>query len=182
MRAKIVPTKAIEPLISGEKRVFDSALTALNVLISTAYDSGRGLLRVGGSLIDRSKFTPPSGDRPDGGNGQKIDPGHDAAASRIEVLFREHNETLVRFLRGRLPSDVDAREAAQEAYVRLLQLDEPAQPSFLRAYLFKVAANVATDLLRRRVMRQRGDMAAVGSRDQAAPATQERALQAREQL
>ena len=98
------------------------------------------------------------------------------------MLFREHNETLVRFLRGRLPRDMDAREAAQEAYVRLLQLDEPAQPSFLRAYLFKVAANVATDLLRRRVMRQHGDMAEVGSRDQTAPATQERALQAREQL
>ena len=137
---------------------------------------------MGGSLTDRSKFTSPAEGGGSEGNGGKNGPGQDSAASRIEVLFREHNETLVRFLRGRLPSDVDAREAAQEAYVRLLQLDEPAQPSFLRAYLFKVAANVATDLLRRRATRKVGDQAEAGSREQTAPATQERALQAREQL
>jgi RNA polymerase sigma factor (sigma-70 family) len=103
-----------------------------------------------------------------------------AGAARIEMLFREHNETLVRFLRGRLPSELDAREAAQEAYVRLLQLDEPAQPSFLRAYLFKVAANVATDLMRRRAVRRRDDV--IDDEDQVQPASQERSLQARQDL
>jgi RNA polymerase sigma factor (sigma-70 family) len=105
-----------------------------------------------------------------------------AERSRIETLFREHNETLVRFLRGRLHNEMDAREAAQEAYVRLLQLDEPAQPSFLRAYLFKVAANVATDVLRRRSTRLRGDGADEERRDKIESATQEQALLARQQL
>jgi RNA polymerase sigma factor (sigma-70 family) len=73
-----------------------------------------------------------------------------ARAEVIERLFREHNQSLVRFLAARLASDQEAREVAQEAYVRLLQLDQPAAISFLRAFLFKTAANLATDRLRHR--------------------------------
>lgn len=101
--------------------------------------------------------------------------------SRIESLFREHNDTLLRFLRARLRSEADAREAAQEAYVRLLQLDDPGQLSFLRAYLFRIAANVATDLLRRRAVQSRVQQDDLFFESDA-PATQERALAAREQL
>lgn len=103
-----------------------------------------------------------------------------AANSRIESLFREHNDTLLRFLRARLHSEADAREAAQEAYVRLLQLDDPGQLSFLRAYLFRIAANVATDLLRRRAVQSRAQQDSLFFDSE--PATQERALAAREQL
>jgi RNA polymerase sigma factor (sigma-70 family) len=103
------------------------------------------------------------------------------ANSRIESLFREHNDTLLRFLRARLHSEADAREAAQEAYVRLLQLDDPGQLSFLRAYLFRIAANVATDLLRRRSLQAKAAQD-IGFFDADAPATQERGLQARQQL
>ena len=76
----------------------------------------------------------------------------DGAAGRvaiIERLFREHNEALVRFLRGRLGSRNEALEVAQEAYVRLLSLDQPGAVSFLRAFLFKTAANIAIDRRRR---------------------------------
>lgn len=100
--------------------------------------------------------------------------------ARIEGLFRQHNDALVRFLRTRLRSEAEANEAAQEAYVRLLQLDNEAQPSFLRAYLFKVAANVATDMLRQRATRLRNAQTADRSSSEA-PA-QERSLIAREQL
>lgn len=37
---------------------------------------------------------------------------------------------------------------AQEAYVRVLQLDKPEGLSFLRAFLFKTAANLAIDRVR----------------------------------
>lgn len=67
----------------------------------------------------------------------------------IERLFREHNEALVRFLRGRLGSHNEALEVAQEAYVRLLNLDQPGAVSYLRAFLFKTAANLAIDRRRR---------------------------------
>ena len=69
--------------------------------------------------------------------------------ARIEHLFREHNDALVRFLSARLGSYQDAREVAQEAYVRLLNLDRPGgAASFLKALLYKTAANLAIDRLR----------------------------------
>lgn len=70
-------------------------------------------------------------------------------AALVEKLFREHNEALIRFLMARLRSYQDAREVAQEAYVRLLSLDAPGAISYLRAFLFKTAANLATDRQRR---------------------------------
>lgn len=71
-------------------------------------------------------------------------------AELIQRLFREHNEALIRFLVTRLRSQQEAKEVAQEAYVRLLSLDQPGAVSFLRAFLFKTAANLAVDRLRSR--------------------------------
>jgi RNA polymerase sigma-70 factor (ECF subfamily) len=68
---------------------------------------------------------------------------------QIEQLFRDHNEALIRFLLTRLRSRQEATEVAQEAYVRLLNLDEPGAVSYLRAFLFKTAANLAVDRMRR---------------------------------
>lgn len=68
-----------------------------------------------------------------------------ASGELVERLFREHNEALLRFLRARLRSRQEAREVAQEAYVRLLSLDKPGAVSYLRAFLFKTAANIAVD-------------------------------------
>src|SRR6267154_4784939 len=70
-------------------------------------------------------------------------------AELVERLFREHNEALVRFLLARLRSRQAALEVAQEAYVRLLSLDEPGAVSYLRSFLFKTAANIAIDRRRR---------------------------------
>jgi RNA polymerase sigma factor (sigma-70 family) len=75
----------------------------------------------------------------------------------VSQLFREHNRALVGYLTARLRSEPEAREVAQEAYARLLQLHEPGTPSLLRAYLFKIAANLAVDRLRHRRVRQRAE-------------------------
>jgi RNA polymerase sigma factor (sigma-70 family) len=77
------------------------------------------------------------------------------SADRISRLFREHNPALVGYLRARLRCENEAKEVAQEAYVRLLQLHQPGTPSLLRAYLFKTATNLAIDRLRRRAVRYR---------------------------
>lgn len=71
-------------------------------------------------------------------------------AERITRLFSEHNESLIRFLATRLRSVQEAQEVAQEAYVRLLTLEDSGAVSFLRAFLFKTAANLAVDRLRSR--------------------------------
>ena len=79
----------------------------------------------------------------------------DDRAHLIERLFREHNEALIRFLVVRLHSYQDACEVAQEAYVRLLNLEQPGAISFLRAFLFKTAANLAIDRRRRDITHDR---------------------------
>ncbi|MGQ0835682.1 MAG: RNA polymerase sigma factor [Gammaproteobacteria bacterium] len=78
-------------------------------------------------------------------------------AEAISALFREHNRALVQFLLTRLPNEAEAKEVAQEAYVRLLQLDQPVAASFLRWYLFKIAKGIAIDHYRQRVVRERLD-------------------------
>lgn len=78
-----------------------------------------------------------------------------AAVARI---FREHNRKLVGLLVTRLRNEQEAKEVAQEAYVKVLQL-EPSHGavSYLRSYLFKVAENLAVDRLRQRRVRAQLD-------------------------
>lgn len=71
-------------------------------------------------------------------------------AELVERLFREHNRSLLRFLYLKLNSEQEARDVAQEAYVRVLNLDSPETVSHLRAFLFKTAANIAIDRARAR--------------------------------
>jgi RNA polymerase sigma factor (sigma-70 family) len=95
--------------------------------------------------MDAVSMLPPSAD-------PVPDPDPESGESRARVvdrLFREHNEALIRFLRGKVGSDHEAREVAQEAYVRLLSLDQPGAVSYLRAFLFKTAGNIAIDRRRR---------------------------------
>jgi len=73
----------------------------------------------------------------------------------IAELFRAHNAALVSFLAARLHNAQDARDVAQEAYVRLLQLDAPGALGFLRGYLFKIAENLAIDRIRHQALRVR---------------------------
>lgn len=71
-----------------------------------------------------------------------------ARANVVAKLFRDHNRDLVHFIQARLGGLTgDANEVAQEAYVRLLQLEDTGAVSFLRAYLFRIAANLVIDRL-----------------------------------
>jgi len=91
------------------------------------------------------------------GSGPAGDPAPGAQDHRdvVTQLFRDHNRALVKFLLTRLTSEQEARDVAQEAYVRLLQLDRPGAISFLRGYLFRLAANLSVDRIRHRVVREK---------------------------
>lgn len=82
------------------------------------------------------------------GDSVPLTPGVDGV--QAAELVRNLNTTLIRSLQLRLGSYEDAREVAQEAYARLLNLGNDQVVSFQRALLFKIAQNLATDLLRRR--------------------------------
>lgn len=71
----------------------------------------------------------------------------------MEQLFVQHNASLLKFIAAKVGSLNEAREIAQEAYVHLLRLDHPEAVSYLRAFLFKTAANLAIDRLRQRERR-----------------------------
>jgi RNA polymerase sigma factor (sigma-70 family) len=81
----------------------------------------------------------------------------ESGADAVSHLFREHNRALVRYLSARLRSEQEAKDVAQEAYVRLLQLQNPGPPNLLRAYLFKTATNLAIDRLRHRRVQHRAE-------------------------
>jgi RNA polymerase sigma factor (sigma-70 family) len=92
---------------------------------------------------------------------KRDDAGEQTRDSALSSLFREHNRTLVRFINARLRNEQEANEIAQEAYVKMLQLDRcPGTPSFLRHYLFRVAENLAVDRIRQRYSRSRLDQLA----------------------
>ena len=75
----------------------------------------------------------------------------------IARLFREYNGSLVRFVCTRLGNRHEAAEVAQEAYLRLLQLEQTVAEDSLRWYLFKIASHIATDRFRQLTTRGRID-------------------------
>jgi RNA polymerase sigma factor (sigma-70 family) len=83
--------------------------------------------------------------------------GSRARAEELSKLFREHNRALINFVMTRVGDEQEAREVAQEAYVRLLQLDQPVAIGYLRWYLFKIAKHIATDKYRQQTTRTRLD-------------------------
>lgn len=76
-------------------------------------------------------------------------------AQTLTALVREHDRMLHAFLLARVRDEQEAREIAQEAYVRMLKLEQPGAVSFMRAYLFKTASNIAIDRARMRIVRER---------------------------
>lgn len=106
--------------------------------------------------------------------------GTEDPKERVVSLFEEHNAALVRFLAARLHSDEEAREIAQEAYVRLLGLDEPDAVNHFRAYLFRVAANLANDRLKQRKRRASLREAALADAEEFSPSPEKALLAAQE--
>ena len=102
-------------------------------------------------------------------------------ASALAKLFLENNRSLCAYLRVRVASRHEAEDIAQEAYARLLQHDQPRAISFLRAYLFKVAANIANDRARQRRLHLRVDLAHF-SEEQIESASPDQQVDAAEQL
>jgi len=70
--------------------------------------------------------------------------------------FHDHEGELLRFLTRRLGSRSLAADIAQDLYVKLLGSDQNPEVRDRKAYLFSMAANLATDHVR--VERRRGEI------------------------
>jgi RNA polymerase sigma-70 factor (ECF subfamily) len=65
----------------------------------------------------------------------------DESKRLFEAAFREHQASLVQYLCSRVSSD-EARDIAQEAYLRVLRYRENQDLDSLKALLFRIAANL----------------------------------------
>jgi RNA polymerase sigma factor (sigma-70 family) len=108
------------------------------------------------------------------------EPAGSSHAQRISRLFSEHNDSLIQFLATRLRSVQEAKEVAQEAYVRLLSLEDSGAVSFLRAFLFKTAANLAVDRIRSRNRQRQALDAGLCDESREAPTPDREAASAQE--
>jgi RNA polymerase sigma-70 factor (ECF subfamily) len=108
------------------------------------------------------------------------DPAGSSHSQRISRLFSEHNDSLIQFLATRLRSVQEAKEVAQEAYVRLLSLEDSGAVSFLRAFLFKTAANLAVDRIRSRNRQRQALDAGLCDESREAPTPDREAASAQE--
>lgn len=102
----------------------------------------------------------------------------------VEQAFQRYRHGLLSFLRQRLNNKDDAEDVLQETYIRLIQhyreeLDERTASTLI----FRIGANAANDLVRRRRARHAGDHCSV---DKVAlvsdEPTQERRESARQEL
>jgi len=91
---------------------------------------------------------------------------------RVKELFEAHNNALLKFLTSRLKSVQEAKEVAQEAYVRLLQIDSDRGISHLEAFLFRTAANLASNRIKSAARRERIDSIVFFGEAQVAPAAE----------
>lgn len=64
---------------------------------------------------------------------------------RVADWARRWNSGLTRFLKRKVPNQVDAEDLAQEVYIRLLRLDSLEQINEPQAYVYRIASNVASE-------------------------------------
>jgi RNA polymerase sigma-70 factor (ECF subfamily) len=77
------------------------------------------------------------------GTGSGLSEGSKSAADRlVEGLANDSGSDLIRFIVRRVRTREDARDLAQEVYVRLLRVERKELIRHPRAYLYRVAANV----------------------------------------
>jgi RNA polymerase sigma factor (sigma-70 family) len=86
-----------------------------------------------------------------------------ADSRSLSDLYQRHSATLIRLLRGRLLNRQEAEDVTQEAYLRICAAGGTAALENPKAFLFKTAANLATDLRRRQRVRHSVQGPAAGS-------------------
>lgn len=79
----------------------------------------------------------------------------DAHAQKIAELFREEYPKLVHYMVARTGSWPEARDVAAQAFAQVLEMRAPDTVSFLKAYVYRVARNLATDRARAGAIRTR---------------------------
>jgi RNA polymerase sigma factor (sigma-70 family) len=89
----------------------------------------------------------------------------DMQQSLVVEFYRQQHQALINYLQSKLGSTQEAYDVAQETYERLLNNDKTAAINNPKAFVFRVASNLAIDRIRQRKMRgddEVGDFDAAG--------------------
>jgi RNA polymerase sigma-70 factor (ECF subfamily) len=81
--------------------------------------------------------------------------GREAHTRRIAELFRDEYPKLVHYMVSRTGSWPEARDVAAQAFAQVLESRAPDTISFLKAYVYRAARNLATDRARAGAIRTR---------------------------
>jgi len=82
-------------------------------------------------------------------------PANKAHAQRVAELFKEEYPKLVHYMVSKTGSWPEARDVAQQAFTKVLESRCPENISFLKAYVYRAARNLATDRARSGAIRSR---------------------------
>jgi RNA polymerase sigma-70 factor (ECF subfamily) len=102
-------------------------------------------------------------------------------AEALAAVVRDHHAPLLRFLTQRTGSIEEAKEIAQDAYVKVLAVEREGSIGSLASYLWRCALNLMTDYGRRRTVRERFAQGVRAEAEQVAPSA-ETVVDARQRL
>ena len=74
---------------------------------------------------------------------------------RLAALFRDEYPKLVHYMVSKTGSWPEARDVAAQAFAQVLEMRSPENVSFLKAYVYRAARNLATDRARAGAIRTR---------------------------
>ncbi len=83
---------------------------------------------------------------------------HEFTANDIADLIEQHKPELLRFLSRRVSCDEDAHDILQETFIRYAEYGTANRVDNVRAFLFRVAANLAVDYRRSHDSRAYADL------------------------
>ena len=67
----------------------------------------------------------------------------------FELLFQENYDSLVRFLSSRVRDSEEAQDLAQDAFYKVMKVENAEELEHSRAYLFQTASNLALNRIRK---------------------------------
>jgi RNA polymerase sigma-70 factor (ECF subfamily) len=105
--------------------------------------------------LDPAAFEPDTTDESAGPGMSRQAAPRDAHAQKMAELFREEYPKLVHYMVARTGSWPEARDVAAQAFAQVLEMRAPDTISFLKAYVYRVARNLATDRARAGAIRTR---------------------------
>lgn len=105
-------------------------------------------------LISTNKAASQTDGRNNDHGGSNAENSHDEKTAflhkEITTVYKDYNDSLVRYLTIRLRCRTDAVDVAQEAYIRLIRRDNMDEIDCIKSFLFRTATNISIDLQRQR--------------------------------